>query len=558
MKVVGLRSFLPRRDRGAVVAWCGWLSTGSAVVIAVLFRPDYPLLSLLSIGTGFSTAVLATWLQRRGRLSPIHPLSVAALTTIYPAFVVGSSLVASGLVRPWYLDRVVEPTRSLAIAQVLVVFGFGAAVVGAGSVRLLPEFFHLPTRWFDVRIDEEALTGFALYMIGMAAAVLGLLRGDYGYPAAYVSGTGTLILTVVSLQATGAVMVWRSWARAPTKRNKLLVLVLVALVPVQSALAASRATPVLAVAAAAFAVAQVRPVYSRNAVVFTTFAVAVALGTGVLFGTSLRAARSVQEQRGRIAYDPPGPGLLLAQTRGLERSGAAPATPLTTLGVPGSAVEVGSDGPTTTEPTASQVVARQARASGNALRTIADRGVAENATFLWRRLTDRLDHIASVAVFVGQYQDLRSQEAAYGLDHSLLKTLLSAPIPRALWKGKPVVSDGGAMGLLYFGNGSNSFTSTPMVELLRNGGWPAVLIGMAILGLLLALGHRALGSESRSPVAQALYATIVLRVVNYEAGYGTIFADGLRVVVVTVVAALVVRSVARWSRNFLHLGGRVR
>ena len=68
----------------------------------------------------------------------------------------------------------------------------------------------------------------------------------------------------------------------------------------------------------------------------------------------------------------------------------------------------------------------------------------------------------------------------------------------------------------------------------------AVILGMSILGFFLALGHRTFDSKT-GPLTQGLFGTIVLRVVNWEAGYGTIFAEALRVVFVTVVAALLVK-----------------
>ncbi len=585
--------FLPSRGRGAVLVWFGWSCTGAAFAIPVFFHPQYPLLSVLSFLSGFCISAVITWLQRGKRLVPTHPLAIACFATIYPAFVVGSSMFASGLVHPGYLDRLVEPNRSLAMAQLLVFVGFGAAAFGASLVRFAPRIY-FQTNWFDVRNEEAPLVAIVVYGLGMAASVVGLLRGDYGYPAAFVSGTGTLVLTTITLETTGTIMIWRCWAQNPTRRNLHLVVLLVALIPVQTVLAASRATPLWAVTAAAFGVAQVWPIYSRKAAVFTGFAVVVALAAGMLFGTSLRAARADEELTQPsvgMTFDPPGPGLLRAQakSRGLGRTNVSrpeanvktgqvlaeaaraetiqgavevagaqttsqEVVQVTRPRTSGTSVARPPQTPPTTALDPSRVVNRQARASGAALRAIAERGVIDNTGFLWRRLADRLDHVASVAVIVGQYRGLRNEEKAYGLDHSLLKTLLSAPVPRALWKGKPIVSDGRAMGLVYFGNGSNSYASTPMVELLRNGGWVVVVLGMAILGFLLALGHRTFDSKTGA-VTQALFGTIVLRVVNWEAGYGTIFAEALRVIFVTVVAVLFVRSSGRvfcWLRSKLR------
>ncbi len=110
-------------------------------------------------------------------------------------------------------------------------------------------------------------------------------------------------------------------------------------------------------------------------------------------------------------------------------------------------------------------------------------------------------------------QVIRVTEEKGFVDGETLQYVVVAVIPRALWPSKPLVTPG-----QYFarevgrgtetasGGFSNAINMTVPGELYLNFGWYAVVPGLALLGFVFALLHRAAvhGADPRNPVASAI------------------------------------------------------
>ena len=114
------------------------------------------------------------------------------------------------------------------------------------------------------------------------------------------------------------------------------------------------------------------------------------------------------------------------------------------------------------------------------------------------------------------------------IPHWGVTRLLAIPlyvIPRAVWPGKPIQTLGGEFGITYLGAPATSKTSvayTPYGDLYLSAGWLAVPVGMAILGIVVALFYRYLvvaplkrGDMSLPP----LYAALAVGMMDVDASY---------------------------------------
>jgi len=155
-------------------------------------------------------------------------------------------------------------------------------------------------------------------------------------------------------------------------------------------------------------------------------------------------------------------------------------------------------------------------------------------------LAERLDELSPLAVVVSNYEQLAPYEEGYGLDDNIRKDLLTNLVPRFIWNNKPLASDPHLYGALYFEYGENSFTVTPMGDLLRNYGVTGVFIGMLILGILLRMIYRSLVEDQEPSLIRGTLYFMLIMSVNYEGFYGMIFPYLVKVGVTTLVGLVIV------------------
>ena len=97
----------------------------------------------------------------------------------------------------------------------------------------------------------------------------------------------------------------------------------------------------------------------------------------------------------------------------------------------------------------------------------------------------------------------------------------------------------------HFDFGENSFTITPIGDLLRNYGVIGVPIGMFLLGLFLRTIYRALIEGRSITIWRATLYFMLITAVSYESFYGSILPFMFKVGVISVVGILFVNFFAR-------------
>jgi hypothetical protein len=164
-------------------------------------------------------------------------------------------------------------------------------------------------------------------------------------------------------------------------------------------------------------------------------------------------------------------------------------------------------------------------------------------------LAERLDAVSSLAVVVSNFERLAPYEESYGLDNNIIKDTLTFAIPRVIWADKPVASEPRAYGDLYFNYSENSFTITPMGDLLRNFGWEGIPIGMFLLGLLLRTIYVALVENQKMSLWRVTLFFMILTNVSYESFYGGILPFIVKVSVTTTIGLLIINFFTGKSRR---------
>jgi membrane protein implicated in regulation of membrane protease activity len=136
-------------------------------------------------------------------------------------------------------------------------------------------------------------------------------------------------------------------------------------------------------------------------------------------------------------------------------------------------------------------------------------------------LGERLQNIDGPAIVL---QKTPSQ-VPYASAAQLPEALVADLIPRALWPTKPVIDPGFQFTQQYYGAPQNVLTAsviTPQGDLYRYGGWVPVIIGMSLLGCLMAVLDDAL--DVRANPHAALLVLLLWPVLGTPESYTGILA----------------------------------
>jgi hypothetical protein len=101
---------------------------------------------------------------------------------------------------------------------------------------------------------------------------------------------------------------------------------------------------------------------------------------------------------------------------------------------------------------------------------------------------------------------------------------------------------------LYFNYSENSFSMTPIGDLLRNFGPIGIPLGMLLLGVLLRIIHVSLLTFEFSYWKISLYFLLITSI-SYDGTYGGIIPLLFKTAVVGTIGFLIVYAVARWTRG---------
>lgn len=437
---------------------------------------------------GAVIAAPTVYLFYKKQFNLFHPLVFAAWSYFFPAFFIGSLILASGLSQPYFLTFIEDERYNLPLTLVYVCLGYGGLSLGF----FLPygrKIGSLISGWLpnpEWQAKNLYLPGLLLLSIGLTNVILGFVYGILGYQRVDVIGAydGLLfLLTLVWFEASFLLWLCIFWTEQLNIKHYLIIGLLIVLSLTRTAYQGNRGgilqVVILVVCAFIFSGKQIQLKYRIGGGAF----LAVAVLFGIFYGTAFRTVKVNETQVGIDEY-----------------------------------TEYILD-------TFDKVIEQDAELS-------MQQGITAMA--------ERLDAVSSLAVVVSNYEKLAPFEESYGLDNNILNDSIYVFIPRPLWVDKPVASDSHKYGDLYFNYSDNSFTITPMGDLLRNFGPIGVPLGMIFLGFVIRLFYAVLIENQDFSFWRSTLFYMLLTSISYESFYGSIIPYLLRVGFISVVGLVIV------------------
>jgi hypothetical protein len=429
----------------------------------------------------------------KGKFDPFHPLIFAAWTYIFPALVFGGVIIAFGWVNPYFLTFIEDPEYNLPLTLVYVAIGFLGLIIGfalpvgkylAGKIEP-----RLP-KW-EWKADEIWLPGMLLLLGGIGINILGFIQGIMGFQrVTEISTFDALLYFLLILLSEGSILLWLGIFSTKKKSGIYYIVlgVLLLFLPLRMALLGSRSSLLISMFPIAMAFQYSgRRLKWQYSVIFG-FILALAVGIGVIYGTTFRLIKGSEARANAGDY----------------------------IGQIGATLDYLS-----TE----------------------DLGIiAENGA---QALADRVENLSSLGVVVANYEKLAPYEASYGLENNIVNDLYTSFIPRFVWTDKPPTSDTRAYSDLYFNYSENSFAISPFGDLLRNFGPIGIPFGMMILGIYLRLIYAVLIDTPNPALWKKVAYFPLLTVVSYESFYAVIFPSVIRTLFVLAISLFVANLLAK-------------
>jgi len=437
---------------------------------------------------GVVIAAPSVYLFYKKQFSLFHPIVFAAWSYFFPAFFLGSLILASGLSQPYFLNFIEDERYNLPLTLVFVALGYAGLTVGyflpiGKNIGVKINTWLPNPQW---KAEQVLLPGLLLLAFGLANVILGFVYGILGYQRVDVIGAydGLLfLLTLIWLEAS--FLLWLAIFRVKklNPSHFLIIGILIFVALTKSAYQGNRSSLlqvcILIVCAFVFSGRQIQLKYRVLGAIVLTLAVFI----GIFYGTAFRTVKQTEAQVGIEEYSE---FVLDTFDKVLEQDGW-------------QSMEQGLSA-----------------------------------------MAERLDAVSSLAVVVSNYEKLAPYEESYGMDNNIWNDSIFFIIPRPLWLDKPVASDPHQYGDLYFNYSENSFTITPMGDLLRNYGTMGVPLGMIFLGFIIRLFYTALIENQDFSFWRTTLFFMLLTSINYESFYGTIIPYLIRVAFISIIGLLII------------------
>ncbi|MCY7346018.1 MAG: oligosaccharide repeat unit polymerase [Pyrinomonadaceae bacterium] len=430
------------------------------------------------------------YLIHKKRFNLFHPLTFAAWSYFIPAFFFGGLILASGLSQPFYLVFVEDEQYNLPLTLVYIALGYGGMTLGFffASGRNIGKKI---SEWLPIwnwNAEKILLPGAILLAIGLGNSIIAFAWGILGYQKVNEVGQydGLLFLsTLFWLEAS--FILWLCIFRTPRLRTQhYAVIGLLLLTTIIKAVFQGNRGSLISIffmVACAF-IFSVKRIETRHKIYGAGLLVAT-LVIGMIYGTTFRSIKTNESRVGLDEY----------------------------VGTIGSTFDKISN--------------------QDATQVLGD-GVAA--------ITERIESVSSLAVIVSNYEKLEPYEESYGLRDNIWNDTITAFIPRPLWKDKPMGSDPRRLADLYFSFGENSFTVTPMGDLLRNFGPLSIPLGMFFIGFVLSVIYSTLVENQAFSFWRTTLYYILLTSVSYEGFYGTIAPQMAKYGLMAVIGLLFIRA----------------
>ncbi len=464
--------------------------------IAIDHKLSLVVLNVLLTVVSLFPVIVSMWLQAK-RFDLFHPLFYAAWFFFLPQFVLPTLLFMFGNLETFSAQLLPDPWAARVKAVELAILGsIGLSIgyllpIGRRIGGLIPRFKAL-----DSPSSKVQLSAALLLLIGLFTQAGAFREGLFGYQFRLTTSIwGATFASLAQLSTVGQAMIWYSYFRM--KRGwRLLALGCVALFVLGVIASGSRGALFhsVLVIVAGYQYAQ-RKLLLRKLWRWGVLAL-VSLLFGMIFGTYFR----------------------LIKTEFLGR-------------------------------TTSMSVSDLGYVSQQAFDTIRAQSLAENLTFGWDRIAERMDGITSLGVILSFADRLKADEVVLGINGNIIRDFATAFVPRFLWPSKPVVGVSEQIGNLYFHIQYSSPATTYMGDLYRNFGILGVLPGMLILGITLrGLYAWLIERQTTTPLRVGLF-LVLAWTVNYESLYSTYYPALIRAFFISLVAVVLVRILGQFSRK---------
>lgn len=430
----------------------------------------------------------SAYLYYKQQFDLFHPLVFAVWSYFLPAFVIGGLILAFGLTYPVYFSFIDNETYDLPLTFVYIMLGYAGLSVG---------FFMPFGKWIGAKIgkwlpvaewtpEKLLFPGFVLLILGVSNMVLAFSLGLLGFQTVQESGAFDGLVYLMSMfWLEACLLLFLSIFRSDklSVAHYLVLGVMVVTFLLKSAFQGNRGSlfQIFILVSCAFVLSK-REILFKHKMIGSLF-LAAALIVGMIYGTTFRTVKTSEET-------------------------------------------------VTMEEYADSVFTTFSK--------ISEQNFGENLGNGFVAMAERLENVSALAVLVSNYEKLAPYEESYGLDNNILKDSLNFLIPRFLWDEKFVASDPRKYSDLYFNFDQNSFTWTPMGDLLRNFGPVGVPLGMIFLGFVIRIMYSSLiENQAFSFWRSALY-YMSLTAISYEGGFGLLIPYNIKVIVISVFGLLIV------------------
>jgi len=448
---------------------------------------------------GFVIAIPNVYLYYKGEFGLFHPLVYAAWTYFIPAFFVGGLILASGISLPFYLTFVEDERYNLPLTLVYVILGYGGLSIGffLPYGKSISEKIRSRLPDWDWKPENIFLPGILLLIIGIGNSIFAFSLGILGYQKVEAIGAydGLIfLLTLLWLEASFILLL--SVFRSKTITiNHVLILGLVLLTSLtKSAFQGNRGSLVqLSILIACAFVFSGRQIELKHRITGAVMLVLAVIG-GMIYGTTFR---SVKQSEARVS------------------------------------------------------VGEYSENIGQTFDKLQEQDLVSNLGEGVSALAERIEAVSSLAVVVSNYEKLEPYEESYGLKDNIITDSLYFFIPRPLWQNKPIGAEPRKYADLYFNYSENSFTITPMGDLLRNFGPVGVPLGMILLGFVLRIVYVSLIENQEFSFWRTTLFYMLLTSISYEGFYGTILPYLVKYGFVTFLGILFIRFFQPKPKNIL-------
>jgi oligosaccharide repeat unit polymerase len=438
--------------------------------------------------TGLVLIAPSVYLFFKKKFDLFHPLVFASWSYFFPAFFIGGLILSSGFSNPYFLTFIQNEEYDLPLTLVYVMLGYGGLTIGfylpigkkigEAVKRRLPVLDWTPEQVIKPSLLLLGL-GFANMILAFAVGILGYQRVDE------IGAFDGIIFLLTFFWLEASFLLWLSIFRSPRLNfNHYFVIgILIVTSLVKSAFQGNRGSLIQIFILVTFAF-----VLSGKKILFKHkvgggFLLLLALLIGMIYGTTFRTIKTSQEH---VSID------------------------------------------------------QYASSVFETFEKISDQDLGANLERGFLALTERFENVSQLAVVVSNYEALSTYEDQYGLDNNIWKDSVAFLIPRILWQDKPLATDPYKYGDLYFNYGENSFTLTPMGDLLRNFGPVGVPLGMIFLGIFLRLLYASLRENQEFSFWRAALYFMLLTGISYEGSFGLLIPYDIKIGLVSVLGLFIV------------------